>query len=554
MHLALVASNCRYTHSSLSLFYVRNELESHLPDATVSLHQLTINDPYFDTLLTLTELKADGYFFSVYVWNVERILRIVQDIATILPQSLFVFGGPQAGELPLNELPAKSTIVSGEIEGAPPAFYEDLLQGTLSRRYRCESHSAFPSPYREEDFKEELANRSVYYESSRGCPYSCSYCLSAAERGIRQKKLSQVSDELSLICRHEPVSVRFVDRTFNASSERALAIWRFLRALNISTCFHFEISPDLFTEEMFLFLEDVPVGLFQFEVGIQSTNPATLAAINRKTDCGRALTNIRRLLALNTVHLHVDLICGLPHENVATFKKSFDDVFALLPHHIQMGHLKVLPNTPLAGQTGQYCLISCRRPPYEILATGWLDHGELIRLHLFGQCVEAFYNNRFFKAFFRYVSRSNESGFVFFEELLGLCEETGFLRRTKTQKLMSELLLSLAPRNGDAGLVKEILRFDWLRSGHRFLPDHLDPELLREEKNRLWKVLPQEKHPLYDHSTRDRFFKQSLFLGFSGQTLRELGFAHEDRGVLCFLPEREDGVLALTRVVLIREQ
>ena len=557
MHLTLIAFNCRYTHSCMGLFYVRQHLLSNIHDADVSLHQFTINDPYYATLITISGMNSDAYFFSVYIWNAIYTKRLIEDLAQIRPETPIILGGPQAHALYGDTPPAHICIVNGEIEGIDTDFFSDLRKKSLAPIYQSVQADSFPSPYNTTDFRSHLANRHIYYESSRGCPYSCSYCLSASKPGIRNKPLEQVKTELGQILYHLPQTVRFVDRTFNASVERTLAIWQFLLEESQETTFHFEISPDLFTDEMFSFLEKIPAGLFQFEIGIQSTHPPTLSAINRKTNIAKVQENITRLVQLDTIHLHVDLILGLPFETAASFKHSFDTVFAMRPHYIQMGLLKILPETPISRQTGEYEIIHCNHPPYETLATRWLNSNELTELYWLGECMEAFYNNRYFISFFNCLHQNRQSGFDFFTRLLTVCRKFDFFQRAKTQKLMSRILfesLQQAPENRE--LLTELLRFDWLRSGHRFLPDHLTPALLGEHKKNLWASMPQELLPLYTEKTRNTFFKKSLFLQFSSAALHQLGVIHDRKkqpGILCFLTTKEKSVFSLTKYALMPE-
>jgi hypothetical protein len=310
-----------------------------------------------------------------------------------------VLGGPQAAVLGARLGPEFTTVVLGEIEAVDPAFYRDLLCGTLSSTYAALSTGGrrppFGNPYRPEDFSGPLANRSIYYESSRGCPFHCSYCLSAAEHGVRHKDLAEVEGELSLILACRPKVVRFVDRTFNDQPQRALAIWHMLAACGGETLFHFEIAPERFSEEMFAFLAGVPPGRFQFEIGVQSTNPATLAAVNRRIDPEVAATTVSRLAGPGNIHLHVDLILGLPYETRESFAGSFRDIFALGAHYVQMGLLKILPDTPISRQAADWGYRYSSDPPYAVFCSQWLDHPGLAELYHLAEVVERFVNTRY---------------------------------------------------------------------------------------------------------------------------------------------------------------
>ncbi|MCF6291614.1 MAG: DUF4080 domain-containing protein [Desulfobacterales bacterium] len=564
MNIKLIGLNARYVHSSLALFHVRQELARHLPTGRVALLQFTINDPYYPTLLKIAADRPEALFFSVYVWNALYVKRLVIDLAALRPGTRIVLGGPQApflfsrsGDRPQG---IGLTVVRGEVEQLDPAFYEDLAWDRLEKEYQpaplgATSHD-FASPYLEGDFHDQLANRYIYYESSRGCPFACSYCLSAPRPGVRHKDLGQVRSELAAILVHNPRTVRFVDRTFNDRPERALAIWQFLLEQPGETLFHFEVAPDRFTTEMLDFLATVPVGRFQFELGIQSTNPRTLAAINRTMDLDLATANIGRLLAYDSIHLHLDLILGLPHEDFSSYGRSFNHVFSLLPHYIQMGLLKVLPETPISREQDSFELTVCREPPYEVLASRWLDQQELAGLYWFGECVEKFFNNRFFRTLWRYLRGRGEDGFAFFFNLAAGCREQGFFDLAPTQELMNRMLLEMAAERTDQELFRELLALDWLRSGHHLLPDNLAAGLQAEPmtavRNRLWRLLPQNWDGVYDYRTRDAFFKQGRFARFSGQVLQLAGLSHTgESGVVRFGPAVEPGVFSFARTILI---
>ena len=554
MQIKIIGLNSRYTHSCLSLFYLRNQVRKQLKNATISIEQYTINDPYFATLTRITEGNPALVFFSVYIWNSHFIFRLAEDMNCVMPSTKIILGGPQVSFLADSDIPAGCTIVRGEIEGLDAAFFQDAKNGNLAPVYHAVSSQSFSFPYQEEDFKNHLQHRHIYYESSRGCPYSCTYCLSSAEKGVRLKEIETVKGELAIILAHNPQTLRFIDRTFNIDEKRALEIWRFLAGQAKETCCHFEIGPDRFSDEMFDFLKTIEPGRFQFEIGIQSTNPATLAAVNRKIDMNRAMKNIARLNELDNIHLHVDLILGLPHETADSFQKSFNDTFFLFPHYIQMGLLKILPGTPISHQVDEFSIRNCAEPPYEVMATQWIDHDTLKRLYWFSECVEAFYNTRFFKSFFALIREIEDDYSLFFDQLLTRCLDADFFRQAKTQKRMNSLLLELTRNHPEEKTLKELLIFDWLHSGHRFLPENLNPENLNREKEHFWKNMPQNKEPLYTYKTRNHFFKRSLFMRFPDKILKAAGFGAQKNGVVCFLAEKEKGVMKYCKTIFIADE
>lgn len=550
MQIKLIAFNGRYIHSCLALFYAREELRRRLPEADLELRQFTINDPYYATLLQISAGSPEVVMFSIYIWNSELIIRLLGDLARVLPKSRFVLGGPQIAALDPARLPAQTTLVAGEVEGLPEKFYADLRDGCLTPRYQGAGGRAFPSPYRVEDLTGELRHRHIYYESSRGCPFACSYCLSSVERGVTWKEVGLVRAELTAILAHHPKLVKFVDRTFNARPERALEIWRFLVDTAGETLCHFEMAPDLFTEEMFEFLAGLPVGRFQFELGIQSTSPETLQAVNRVMDLEKVGKNIRRLAALGNIHLHADLILGLPGDDADSCRRSLNRVFALGPHHIQMGLLKVLPGTAISATPG---LLSARHPPYEVLATASLDHQTLSHLYWLGECVENFYNNRYFPTFFAHLRRREEDIADFFAELLKLCQSRDFFNRSPTQELLTSLLAELVQPRPDSTLLLEILRYDWLRCGHRFLPPSLGETDLTDSARELARLLPPNLPPYYDYRIRSNFLKRHAFSRFSAEALAIFGWPNQASGFVAFLAERDEGLHRHQKTTLLPE-
>lgn len=551
MKADLIAFNCRYSHSCLAIFYLRNELEKHLSAISTRIRQFTINDPYFETLLQITGSNADVLFFSVYIWNSDYISRLLSDIHKATPRKMVVLGGPQAPRL-AETLSFPTTVVHGEIEGISPYFYTDILSHTLQQQYICSPAANFDFPYLKPDFEDQLKNRNIYYESTRGCPFSCSYCLSSASTLITSKDVSTVQEELALLIQQSPKIIRFVDRTFNANPARALAIWQYILSHSPpSICYHFEIAPDIFSEEMFSFLATVPSGFFQFEIGIQSTHTDTLQAVHRKMDISKAFQTIRRLLVLNTIHLHIDLILGLPFDSSHTFFNSFKDVFSLHPHYIQMGLLKVLPATGIETSSAEFEIESCQQPPYQVLSTKWLKHQELSYLYFFGECFESFYNNRYFRNFFRYIAANNFDSLSFFKGLLNLSMDKNFFQLAKTQPFMNEILLEYILTFSENNLLQELLIFDWLSCGHRYLPKGVKGDL-NAIRNSLYAVLPETLPGLFDKQNRKYFLKKSVFFIFSQELISFTGVAETKLGgYVGFLQEENHGIFDTNKSVYV---
>lgn len=559
MFIKLVAINGRFTHSCLALFHVRNALAEHCTGVRTEIVQMTIRDPAYEVLLLISEGSPDAIFFSAAVWNSDQVEELLVDLHALLPSCLLVVGGPQAEVIGRKLGPGICTVVSGAIEAVEDHFYTDLLAADLQPLYGRsffhlkEKKEKFVSPYLEEDFETHLKNRNIYYESSRGCPFSCTYCLSSAENGTVHKDLSQVRSELDQIMAHDTKVLRFVDRTFNDLPDRALAIWKLVLEYESDTLFHFEIAPDRITDEMLDFLATVPPGRFQFEIGIQSTHEPTLAAINRRIDPCVAHETVSQLVALDTIHLHADLILGLPYETEESYLQSFADIFAMGPHYIQMGLLKLLPDTAISRDAARFGYRSCSRPPYSVLANQWLDVGDFQPLYWFSECVEKFYNNRYFPSLWKYLRNRNEDIGSFFMELLEIARENRLFQLAATQEFLCSLLSRALSSRDDWPLLHELLIYDCLRCGLRNLPACLlvDPGKSRELRDQLYRDLPDDIVGLYTKKERNRFFKQTVFYEFSAQCLTELVAETESSASFAFLQAREKSLLRLQKTVLL---
>jgi radical SAM superfamily enzyme YgiQ (UPF0313 family) len=555
----LVGINSRYIHSCLALFYLRNSLARNGFCQEPEMFQATINDNYYETLLRISSGSPRAVFFSANIWNSDRIENLVCDLHRTLSDCSLIVGGPQAGVL-RGKLPdGVCTVVVGEIEGVERDFYNDLAGGNLQPLYGPSPGKRLDRldfPFRDEDFRDHLENRYIYYETSRGCPHSCSYCQSASEKGLFHKPLEQVEQELIRILGHMPKVVRFVDRTFNDLPDRSQRIWKFLADQQCETLFHFEIAPDRFTEEMFEFLEGLECGRFQFEIGIQTTNENTLKAINRKMDISRVHEIIARLAALKSIHLHVDLILGLPYETVDSFADSFRDVFSMGAHYIQMGLLKILPNTPLSEQVVEFGYRYSQAPPYSVTENKWLNHAEMSDLYWFCEGVEKFHNNRYFVSLWSYLRTKKEDIYRFFDGLLKVGQKEKLFERAPTQEFLNGLLVMYCRDRDDYQVIVDLLRYDWLRCGFRKLPQSLAcrPEEEEPDKTRniLFAGLPETLNGVFINRERNNFFKRSVFLRLNDKACSLLGIEHKGQGRrVGILTERESSLYSHNRVIIL---
>lgn len=488
MKILLAAVNARYSHTNLALRLIREALaKESIPS---SLTEFTINTPLSFAAETIYRNAPDLLAFSAYLWNIEMILRLIRRLRPVLPQTRFVLGGPEAedraeelvhfgavdliltgegetnfpilvralqGEIPLKTVPGAVFLNNSSVTKTPRAGFCDL--GRL------------PLPYRPD---EALESRILYYEASRGCPYRCAYCRSASDPAVRVRPLSLVRSDLDSLLARRPMQVKFVDRTFNANRDRALAIWRHLAERdNGVTSFQFEITAELLDEEQFRFLRSVRLGLFQFEIGMQSSFPPALSAVQRPCRLDDLARAVRRLGEGGNIHRHLDLIAGLPLEGFEAFWRSFEFAFALRPEQLQLGFLKMLAGAPLSQETERFGILYAPDPPYEVLATGALSHGELLRLKRVAAAVERYYNSGRFDSMLSAALPLFPSPFSLFEALGDELSDgqnhdggwyyTAFLRAVSSHTKNAAALLAPHCRLDLASAAKPKAVPDWAR-------------------------------------------------------------------------------------------
>ena len=433
MKILLCAVNAKYIHSNLAVYSIRANAKEYRDQ--IELGEYTINQYVEDILQDIYKKKPDLLAFSCYIWNIRHIRELVRELRKVLPKVPIWLGGPEASydaKGLLENYPEVTGVLVGEGE---ESFYElcryydgkrETLEDVTGLCFRdvqlVETGFAFIKDlsslaFAYEDF-DDFAHKIIYYESSRGCPFSCSYCLSSIDKSVRFRNLELVKKELKTFSDAKVPQVKFVDRTFNCRASHAMPIWQFLHENdNGVTNFHFEVAADLITEEMLELFAKMRNGLIQLEIGVQSTNEDTICEIRRKMNFEKVAELVTKVKNMGSIHQHLDLIAGLPNEDYVSFGKSFDDVFALRPEQLQLGFLKVLKGSYMYENREAYGLMYRSEPPYEVLSTNWVTYDEMIRLKGIEQIVELYYNSHQYDRTLAAVFEGETSAFGFFESL-----------------------------------------------------------------------------------------------------------------------------------------
>lgn len=504
MKVILTALNSSYVHSCLALRYLRSQAEADgLP---VQLLEYTINTRNELILRDLVDRQPDVVAFSVYIWNVRPLLELAVSLKKYLPDCKIILGGPEvsfnAAEI-LRDNQAADFVLPGETTGQLSQLLRALrdnddYRGVANLCYRMAGGIVMNDcaavagsldcvfPYTDTDF---IANNQIiYYESSRGCPYNCSYCLSAAGRGVRYRDTAKVISELQWLIERKPKQIKFVDRTFNACESHYLPIMRWLAGLDTETNFHCEIVAELISDEMLEIVATAPNGRFQFEIGLQSFQPATLRAIHRANNYEVICERLERLQALGKAHLHVDLIAGLPHEGYAEFAQSFDKAYALEADMLQLGFLKLLKGAPISNQLDEHGYCYHDQPPYEVIANKYISAHELLRLKAVEEILELFYNAGRARTALAWLVAQAGSAFKAHEAIADYWREHRlYLQPHKPGKLYALLLAAVTDKfPGHAGHFAQLLKRDIYASGRNALNGRdlwFDTEELREQKD-----------------------------------------------------------------------
>lgn len=520
----LVGINSKYIHTNPAIQSLKAYAGSKYSE-NIELAEYTINNQRSEILADIYKRKPDAIGFSVYIWNVSMVQPLLSELAQILPDVPVFLGGPEVSYDAidyLNQYPNITGVIVGEGEetfkellsfyidkdmdktaamdanesGSSESIYSAVgyseekhlednvyslhnIKGLQLRDERLQERAAIgidalPFFY-DKTLIDSYVNKIIYYESSRGCPFRCSYCLSSIEKNIRLRDLEMVKEELQFFLDAKVPQVKFIDRTFNCNPSRAVEIWKYiLENDNGITNFHFEVAADIMKDEEIDILQKMRPGLVQLEIGVQTTNEKTLNAINRKTDIEKIKTVVERLKKNNNVHLHLDLIAGLPYEDYESFKTSFNDVFNMKGHQLQLGFLKVLKGAPISTQVEEHGIKYTATPPYEVLETKYITFEEIMRLKNVERVLDTFYNSAQFTMTLPYIMKYFETPYNFFDELAQYYDEKGYFVMTPKRSRKYDILLEFAEYKVPSIFeeLRELLTLDYyLREKPKSKPD-----------------------------------------------------------------------------------
>ncbi|WP_238917979.1 B12-binding domain-containing radical SAM protein [Clostridium sp. YIM B02555] len=509
MKVLLTAVDSKFIHSNLAVRYLKNFTKD--LDYEGKIKEFTINDREGRILEEIIKEKPDVVAFSTYIWNVELISRVSNLIKRVDSNIEILYGGPEVSFDSRNFL--KNNVGEYVIEGEGEKTYRDFILYKLGKmkleevrglHYKANeivhsnekrplmSMEEIVFPYEE---GEDLSNKIVYYEASRGCPFNCKYCLSSTSHGVRFLDIDRVLKDLMYFINKKVRLVKFVDRTFNCNSKFAMAIWDFLINQDTNTQFHFEISADILKPQEIELLANAPKGRFRFEVGVQTTNDEVLRNINRFVNFSDIKEKVLEIDALRNIDQHLDLIAGLPGEDYESFKKSFNDMYEIRPEEIQLGFLKLLKGSSMREDADKYGMEYSPYPPYEILKTDKISYEELLKLKKVEEMVDKYYNSQKFKLIIKYFEEKFDKPFDFYYSLGMFFEEQGYFNKNIGNVEYYKVFLDfneLALKESNKYL-KEIVRFNYLTYyKKRGLPDFLRSEMEREEEKSIKEKLREE--------------------------------------------------------------
>ena len=533
LKILLAACNAKYIHSNLAVYNLKSCSGKYSPNVVIK--EYTINQIRDDILKDIYLEQPDVICFSCYIWNISFVKELVPDLKKILPHVDFWAGGPEvsydAVEF-LKKNPAFFGVMVGEgektfhelagyyIERKPEnlkeirgvAFHDETKVPDIVHTGWRELMDLSKVPFAYSNLT-EFKNRIIYYESSRGCPFSCSYCLSSIDKKLRFRDIELVKKELQFFIDNKVPQVKFVDRTFNCKHDHAMAIWRYITEHdNGITNFHFEISADLLREEELALMKTMRPGLIQLEIGVQSTNPQTIKAIRRTMDFEKLKGIVEQIHSFGNIHQHLDLIAGLPYEGYESFHKSFCDVYALRPEQFQLGFLKVLKGSHMMEMTGEYQILYKDREPYEVLSTAWLTYGEILGLKMVESMVEVYYNSGQFKHTLVFLEQYFEDPFRMYEALGRFYEKKGYSEISHSRMRRYEILMEFAGEQKEipSEALSDVMLLDlYLRENLKSRPSFASDQ--KPYERLIWDYRKAKKIPKTAHIEVFRDGKKLLF-------------------------------------------
>ena len=536
MKILLVACNAKYIHSNLAVY----DLQAYASDYAdhIVLKEYTINQQKDDIMRDIYLEHPDVVCVSCYIWNLSFVKELMADLIKILPGADFWAGGPEVSydaEKFLTENSEFKGVMVGEgeetfkelagyyVEKNPQDLknmtgicYRDGDQITHNGWRQIMDLSSIPFIYKD---LSEFKNRIIYYESSRGCPFSCSYCLSSIDKKLRFRDTETVKKELQFFIDNKVPQVKFVDRTFNCKHDHAMAIWKYINEHdNGVTNFHFEISADLLREEELQEMSTMRPGLIQLEIGVQSTNPDTIKAIHRTMDFEKLKGIVDRIHSFGNIHQHLDLIAGLPYEDYDSFRHSFNDVYALKPQQLQLGFLKVLKGSHMMEMCREYGIVYKTQEPYEVLSTKWLDYDHVLKLKTVENMVEVYYNSGQFQNTLEYLEKFFPDAFSIYERLGSFYMEKGYGDVSHTRMRRYEILLEFLEDMPEISVdqVKDQMVYDlYLRENLKSRPG-----FARDQK-------PFERQ-IWDFRKREKVAKNAHVEVFADGTVLLFNYADRD--------------------------
>lgn len=536
MKILLAACNAKYIHSNLAVY----DLQAYASDYAdhIVLKEYTINQQKDDIMRDIYLEHPDVVCVSCYIWNLSFVKELMADLIKILPGADFWAGGPEVSydaEKFLTENSEFKGVMVGEgeetfkelagyyVEKNPQNLkdmtgicYRDGDQIIHNGWRQIMDLSSIPFIYKD---LSEFKNRIIYYESSRGCPFSCSYCLSSIDKKLRFRDTETVKKELQFFIENKVPQVKFVDRTFNCKHDHAMAIWKYINEHdNGVTNFHFEISADLLREEELQEMSTMRPGLIQLEIGVQSTNPDTIKAIHRTMDFEKLKGIVDRIHSFGNIHQHLDLIAGLPYEDYDSFRNSFNDVYALKPQQLQLGFLKVLKGSHMMEMCREYGIVYKTQEPYEVLSTKWLDYDHVLKLKTVENMVEVYYNSGQFQNTLEYLEKFFPDAFSIYERLGSFYMEKGYGDVSHTRMRRYEILLEFLEDMPEISMdqVKDQMVYDlYLRENLKSRPG-----FARDQK-------PFERQ-IWDFRKREKVAKNAHVEVFADGTVLLFNYADRD--------------------------